>query len=738
MTAAPVTNPVRVGTYALEVGADSGSFAQFESKLEEENAQALTAALADRQEERTLVATVEQLDESTTAVTNKIERAHGLFRAAVEGRLLDRDVLMGEVDELLGLSKRLDRAERFEEELRLARALHGLLAVTFRWLDLIRSLRRALRSAKKAGDRAGEAWALHELGSLHLCAGDAETAEQRFREAFQIQEQLGAGGWCATRHNLDCARRDLAGGRPPTPRRPPRGRLGRLLAGRHAKGVAVLSLLVLAVGSGGTAAGVALTGHDRALQPTLDREALPFSASPVGATSAPQSISLQAGSETIAVGRIAAGNPDVFLIGDSCGSRLAAGTSCAIQVRFRPKAPGRWTTVLSIDLGQAGQLSAELVGTGIAPLGATLAPSPVEFGDVEQGATLRPKTLTLSAGSKKLTILEIASDSGEFRAASHCPPTLAAGATCAIEVVFAPAASGTRTGKLTVTPKGGPKLTSELRGSGLKAVRPDLPPPTVTITDGPSSPTRSTQASLSFQASEADVSFQCGLDGGALTACTSPKVYSGLSDSRHTFSVQATDAAGNSGKPASYGWVVDAVTAQPMDITPPTVTITGPADPTKSTQASLSFHANEADVSFQCRLDGQAFSACTSPKTFSDLSAGEHAFAVQATDAAGNAGPAATYGWTVDTSPPTVTITGPADPTKSTQASLSFRASEADVSFQCGLDGGAFTACTSPKVYSRLSDGRHTFSVQATDAAGNAGPATTYSWTVQPPDIYLR
>jgi hypothetical protein len=125
MTTAPVTSVVRVGAYALEVGADSGSFAQFESKREEENAQALTAAFAEKQEERTLVAAVEQVDETAAAVTNKIGRAHGLFRAAREGRLLDRDALMGEIDELLGLSERLDRAKRFEEELRLARALHG-------------------------------------------------------------------------------------------------------------------------------------------------------------------------------------------------------------------------------------------------------------------------------------------------------------------------------------------------------------------------------------------------------------------------------------------------------------------------------------------------------------------------------------------------------------------------------------------------------------------------------------
>ena len=61
------------------------------------------------------------------------------------------------------------------------------------------------------GDQAGEAWARHELGSLHLCAGDPEAAEEHFREALRIEERLSdAAGRCATRHNLDSARRDLA------------------------------------------------------------------------------------------------------------------------------------------------------------------------------------------------------------------------------------------------------------------------------------------------------------------------------------------------------------------------------------------------------------------------------------------------------------------------------------------------------------------------------------------------
>src|SRR5215217_4117232 len=59
-----------------------------------------------------------------------------------------------------------------------------------------------------------------------------------------------------------------------------------------------------------------------------------------------------------------------------------------------------------------------------------------------------------------------------------------------------------------------------------------------------------------------------------------------------------------------------------------------------------------------------------------------------------------------DTTPPETTIdTGPTGTVNTSSASFAFSSSEAGSTFQCSLDGAAFTSCSSPTSYSALSDG---------------------------------
>ena len=98
-----------------------------------------------------------------------------------------------------------------------------------------------------------------------------------------------------------------------------------------------------------------------------------------------------------------------------------------------------------------------------------------------------------------------------------------------------------------------------------------------------------------------------------------------------------------------------------------------------------------------------------------------------------NAG-VSTSGGSIDNTPPDTAITiSPSATTNSTNASFGFTSSEANSTFACRLDGGAFSSCTSPMSYSSLATGTHMFQVRATDLAGNVdATAASYAWTITP------
>ncbi|HEY0195351.1 MAG TPA: LamG domain-containing protein [Kofleriaceae bacterium] len=253
----------------------------------------------------------------------------------------------------------------------------------------------------------------------------------------------------------------------------------------------------------------------------------------------------------------------------------------------------------------------------------------------------------------------------------------------------------------------------------------DTSTPDTTITDGPTGATTSTTATFKFVSPDAGggSSFACALDGAALTACTSPMTYNGLSEASHTFAVRVRDAVGNvDPSPATATWIVD--------LTAPITMITAaPTGVQPTASASITFTANETAVTFACALDGGAYAACTSPAALTGLGQGAHTYAVRATDAAGNADASPpTASWSVDTVPPDVTITsGPAEGA-TVGPRVVFGVSTSEGTTTCNFDGAAPAAC-SASAATNLAAGPHSFTVHAADAANNTD-MTTRSFTV--------
>ena len=162
-----------------------------------------------------------------------------------------------------------------------------------------------------------------------------------------------------------------------------------------------------------------------------------------------------------------------------------------------------------------------------------------------------------------------------------------------------------------------------------------------------------------------------------------------------------------------------------------TTITSGPDAVTSSTSATFNFTSTDPNSTFTCSLDGSPFAACRSGQTYSSLAYGSHNFQVHATDSIGNTDPTpANYDWTIAPVPDTMITSSPAALTNSTIANFTFTSTVAGSTFGCSLDNAVFSACTSPKSYTKLKARNHNFKVRAT-AGGNTDPTpASFDWTI--------
>jgi hypothetical protein len=114
------------------------------------------------------------------------------------------------------------------------------------------------------------------------------------------------------------------------------------------------------------------------------------------------------------------------------------------------------------------------------------------------------------------------------------------------------------------------------------------------------------------------------------------------------------------------------------------------------------------------------------------LPEGEIELIVKAVDDDGDKSPFTRHVFTIDITPPDTTLDShPTDPSNSADATFTFSSTETPATFECQLDDGGFTACSSPETYTGLTDGSHTFEVRSIDEAGNVDPTpASFTWTV--------
>ncbi|HXV59019.1 MAG TPA: hypothetical protein VD704_14240 [Gaiellaceae bacterium] len=204
---------VGAGRFLLEVGSAAGTRAFFRPDQRGDPREIRVALAQPYPPGAAPAAGAEAATQELEAASRGSDRARELFLALAQGRVADLSYVDRDVDALRGTLERLDRQGQPGESLRLARALAPLLALAYRWVELVEALRIALRSARALGDAHGIAWARHELGTLTLVAEDLPAAESQLVEALRLREELGDGrGVEATRHNLGVLRRAYGAG----------------------------------------------------------------------------------------------------------------------------------------------------------------------------------------------------------------------------------------------------------------------------------------------------------------------------------------------------------------------------------------------------------------------------------------------------------------------------------------------------------------------------------------------
>jgi hypothetical protein len=177
-----------------------------------------------------------------------------------------------------------------------------------------------------------------------------------------------------------------------------------------------------------------------------------------------------------------------------------------------------------------------------------------------------------------------------------------------------------------------------------KQIRDSIPPETTLVTADLKQITSSSTITFQFFSNEDNSSFECKLDSLSWGTCSSPKVYTDLSEGNHQFQVRAIDLAGNTDQtPASFFWRID--------LSKPVINlISKPHSLTNQTSALFQFAANE-NVSFFCQIDKSDWQNCSSPQEYANLEEGGHAFYLLAKDEAGLE-TLISYTWFIDLTSP--------------------------------------------------------------------------------------
>ncbi len=198
---------------------------------------------------------------------------------------------------------------------------------------------------------------------------------------------------------------------------------------------------------------VSLTGTGASAAPTVTAtpESLIFPTELLKIKSAAQTVTLKnSGTKAVSIASVAISGD--FTKTGTCGTSLGAGKSCIENVYFTPTAAGTRTGTLTFTLS-SGVVTVALTGTGVSTATALLTVSPTSLafngyvvGDNPDQIVTISNPDGVPAGIRSIT----KTGSTAFTFTKTCGTTLAAGASCTVDVTFIPTVVGSYSGILYV------------------------------------------------------------------------------------------------------------------------------------------------------------------------------------------------------------------------------------------------------------------------------------------------
>ncbi|WP_420237408.1 choice-of-anchor D domain-containing protein [Telmatobacter bradus] len=188
---------------------------------------------------------------------------------------------------------------------------------------------------------------------------------------------------------------------------------------------------------------------------TLSATSLTFAATAVGSLSSAQTITLTNNGGVPLTSIALSLNTTQYEESNTCTAILAAGASCSITVTFAPTQIGTISGTLSVsDVLQTQTVS--LSGTAVKAATISVSPTYMTFSNTMVGVTSSPQTLTVT-NNGAVSMASVGFQITGVAAASYslenntCGATLAAGASCTVQVVFTPTDSGVIAATLSVS-----------------------------------------------------------------------------------------------------------------------------------------------------------------------------------------------------------------------------------------------------------------------------------------------